>query len=1072
MSTKHFSCLCIIVCCFLLGSVSVWGAFDGQLLRIGDNNEQGVAPYFYGDMDAAGYSDWIWYGSSPIHDHGYHEVLSGEWGAAIYYDGIDTNLTNDPNDANRQQAMWLTKDYVFPSWPTNSDFVFGGTCAAQQNPNNPAPLYDTGKSVVYNDEVEITIDYEVVDMNSIAGGSPRSPMAYIRDPNSSVVSYVPSDQYIFLQTYTIKNLKNATLTGLEFYQFLHSHGANEYSDAVNSTYTNASISDPLALYTPYAYVHQVGNIRYDITQWNERPFGTATHIDFVSFSSTIEPDWVDNDVFKGHSGKPADGTHIHIEERILNDANSIYLEEVGGAMGWSLGSLDPNETVSMTIAFMFAPEQESSLLTLTKTIEDANDCYNPGDEFTYTITWQNLSLTEDAENAVLTDFLPAGLTYPVSYSINPDFSISSSDPNYSVDGYNTYTWNLGTIPANSSGSKTLTVTVNEMAPPGMTVDNEAVLETSLGTVSAFHYTPICCWDDSGVIYVDENATGAESGTDWENAYTNLQDGLARARAACWESTEIRVAQGVYDPGRLGTTTFLIPDNTSVYGGYKGGSVDGNDRNIKKYLTVLAGDTDAVRNDTVVTMGDETRLDGFTVTGASAEGYGVYGNGVNFAIENCTVENNKQFGIYAINGNVTVRWCKVLLNTTDGIYHQGQGYTLTVENSWLLRNGECGILSEISTPTVKNSIVSESDFNDDEFANAGIRIVNPTGQPKLHNLTISNNKAEGIYFEHNVPNYFKEENSDNRIEIQNCIVYFNNADGPQFSQQLQMNLDRVAHYSCIADCNSVNNNTSAAPMFAYTIDPNGVPDPNNYHLHYDDTSCKDKGDPYGIYAGQVDMDGEGVDRVVGAKIDIGADEVRACATSSNDDIYNALDWDADGLVNLKEFSIFQRAWLSRDGEFWDPNLVDPNDFINWNSMCDLNNDHQVTLPDIVKFLDEAPWLWQACWKNSGLYEAMMMFGGDNVAEASSFGISSTIPAASIQTETLQEVLEQQSVQSEPTIEEQILSLKDSIEFLEKLWLEEPDIQQEIDADDWKAFIDAVHQSLLELQVLKTEGIQIE
>jgi hypothetical protein len=322
------------------------------------------------------------------------------------------------------------------------------------------------------------------------------------------------------------------------------------------------------------------------------------------------------------------------------------------------------------------------------------------------------------------------------------------------------------------------------------------------------------------------------------------------------------------------------------------------------------------------------------------------------------------------------------------------------------------------------------------------------------------------------NYFKEENSDNRIEIQNCIVYFNNADGPQFSQQLQMNLDRVAHYSCIADCNSVNNNTSAAPMFAYTIDPNGVPDPNNYHLHYDDTSCKDKGDPYGIYAGQVDMDGEGVDRVVGAKIDIGADEVRACATSSNDDIYNALDWDADGLVNLKEFSIFQRAWLSRDGEFWDPNLVDPNDFINWNSMCDLNNDHQVTLPDIVKFLDEAPWLWQACWKNSGLYEAMMMFGGDNVAEASSFGISSTIPAASIQTETLQEVLEQQSVQSEPTIEEQILSLKDSIEFLEKLWLEEPDIQQEIDADDWKAFIDAVHQSLLELQVLKTEGIQIE
>jgi hypothetical protein len=213
-----------------------------------------------------------------------------------------------------------------------------------------------------------------------------------------------------------------------------------------------------------------------------------------------------------------------------------------------------------------------------------------------------------------------------------------------------------------------------------------------------------------------------------------------------------------------------------------------------------------------------------------------------------------------------------------------------------------------------------------------------------------------------------------------------------------------------------------------------------------------------------MDDDG--RVANSRVDIGADEVDC------EDVSNPLDWDADGLVNLKEFSKFQKAWLSRDSEFWDPNLVDPNDFINWNSLCDLNNDHQVTLPDIVQFLDDSPWLWQACWKNSGLYEAMMMFGGDNVAEASSFGISSTIPAASIQTETLQEVPEQQSVQSEPTIEEQILSLKDSIEFLEKLWLEEPDIQQEIDADDWKAFIDAVHQSLLELQVLKTEGIQIE
>jgi hypothetical protein len=60
----------------------------------------------------------------------------------------------------------------------------------------------------------------------------------------------------------------------------------------------------------------------------------------------------------------------------------------------------------------------------------------------------------------------------------------------------------------------------------------------------------------------------------------------------------------------------------------------------------------------------------------------------------------------------------------------------------------------------------------------------------------------------------------------------------------------------------------------------------------------------------------------------------------------------------------------------------------------------------------------------------------------------------------------------SIEEQILSLEDCIELLEKLWLEEPDIQQEIDPADWKTFMDAVYQGLLELQDLKAESIQIE
>jgi uncharacterized protein YlaN (UPF0358 family) len=59
--------------------------------------------------------------------------------------------------------------------------------------------------------------------------------------------------------------------------------------------------------------------------------------------------------------------------------------------------------------------------------------------------------------------------------------------------------------------------------------------------------------------------------------------------------------------------------------------------------------------------------------------------------------------------------------------------------------------------------------------------------------------------------------------------------------------------------------------------------------------------------------------------------------------------------------------------------------------------------------------------------------------------------------------------EPSLDRQMIDLQDSIEFLENLWLTDPQIQQEIDDQDWQNFMDAVYQSLYELQ---TNAIQIE
>jgi hypothetical protein len=435
-----------------------------------------------------------------------------------------------------------------------------------------------------------------------------------------------------------------------------------------------------------------------------------------------------------------------------------------------------------------------------------------------------------------------------------------------------------------------------------------------------------------------------------------------------------------------------------------------------------------RNETIVTMGDNSLLDGFTVTDAAD--YGIYGSIADFTIENCTVIGNEEYGIRAIGGNVIIRWC-FIQNNVDGIRHQGEGFTLTIENTQVRKNMRYGIFSQNSTPTIINSIVSESDLS--EAGSAGIRMVNPTDSPVLHNTTIAHNKAEGISLVGSI-----------LPDVQNCIVYYNNGGGRQLAG---FTADNAAYFSCIQDCNSVNFNISVEPQFAYF-------DPNNVRIAYV-SPCRDAGNPLLSYDEQIDMDGK--IRVYGAAVDIGAYEIDC------EDVSNAMDWNADGIVNLYEFNFFSKAWLSHDPNdpAWraDPNLADPNlseGWYDWKYRFNLdatsNSAYQVDLADLIVFAEEIPWLWQACWRTEFWPSEMMMSG---IGERVLLGRSEM----AFETQVIQE----------KSAQEQILDLANVIVQLEQIWLDEPDIQQTINADDWQRFIKAVYQSLFEIE---TESIQIE
>ena len=99
-----------------------------------------------------------------------------------------------------------------------------------------------------------------------------------------------------------------------------------------------------------------------------------------------------------------------------------------------------------------------------------------------------------------------------------------------------------------------------------------------------------------IIYVDDDASGLNDGSSWENAYIFLQDALADANNGN-KQVEIKVAQGVYTPDKGQyqqegdyTASFELINGVTLSGGYAGNSeYDPNTRDINLYETILSGD---------------------------------------------------------------------------------------------------------------------------------------------------------------------------------------------------------------------------------------------------------------------------------------------------------------------------------------------------------------------------------------------------------------------------------------------------------------------------------------------------
>ena len=114
----------------------------------------------------SGYSDGWYWGVSDRHlhwDYGYHETLSGDFAAAIFFSGIRDN-----------KSMWLTNHFEEPTWTPVTDFN-SGSYNSWNDPNNPIDACDTARSMVeIPGQIRVTIDYNLVDL----GEANYSPLSF------------------------------------------------------------------------------------------------------------------------------------------------------------------------------------------------------------------------------------------------------------------------------------------------------------------------------------------------------------------------------------------------------------------------------------------------------------------------------------------------------------------------------------------------------------------------------------------------------------------------------------------------------------------------------------------------------------------------------------------------------------------------------------------------------------------------------------------------------------------------------------------------------------------------------
>lgn len=361
-------------------------------------------------------------------------------------------------------------------------------------------------------------------------------------------------------------------------------------------------------------------------------------------------------------------------------------------------------------------------------------------------------------------------------------------------------------------------------------------------------------DANGVVYVRQGGSGRVKGNSWENALGDFQGAINLVGAK-----QVWVAKGTYIPAS--GQSFAMKQDVAIYGGFPDNDDHAGmeDRDWATHLTTLQGNGNTVVRNYDNRLTATAILDGFAITGGSAE----FGGGI-------------------LNFNSSPAYINLV------VWGNSAGDS----------GGGINIMST-SAPKLTNMVVSGN-----SAVGAGGGMEN-SGSPVVTNVTISGNTAQSLPESSELFNY-----SSSAPIFRNSIIYGNGVWGDLEDVQYSLVQNQGSNVS-YGEAGKHNLPTKTNPLFQN-------PPMGNYRLQTESPAINKGSNTFfeGLNTKSKDMAGN--PRLTGSAIDMGAFESPAAplpvrlisfAGRLNDQKQAVLTWKTDE-INVSHYEI-ERSSNAKD-----------------------------------------------------------------------------------------------------------------------------------------------------------------